>query len=114
MGCSKVRLRLVRLTQQDIERRDIGVPFDQCGPCAEALNRMTIQRPNGLADLSGVRVNECFCLIDTVDAVSGQMQFSDGGRWDRVDESAGVDSMISLIDVEIVDINEQAAAGGTG
>ena len=78
------------------------------------MNRIAIQFPHGAADGRGVRVDEYLGLIDTVDAVSGQVQFSDGGGWNRVDESAGINAMISLIDIEVVDINEQAAAGGTG
>src|SRR5260370_579934 len=65
MNYSDERLRLARLTQQDIERRDVGVPLDQRGSRAEAPNRVAIQGPYGLADRCGVRVDQTEILIDT-------------------------------------------------
>src|ERR1700731_338986 len=62
IGQRLVRLRqdgggLVRLLDQDFERRNIGIPFDHCRARAEAQHGLPEQRPHRGLDVRAVIVD---------------------------------------------------------
>src|SRR5450432_3732758 len=52
------RLRAGRLVQQNLQRRDVGVPLDQGRLRSEARNRLPIERPHRRRNSGAVGIDE--------------------------------------------------------
>src|ERR1700730_4240546 len=63
-------LRLCRLVEQDLERRDIGVPLDQRRLGAEACDGSSVELPHRGGDPGSVGIDE---------AVPARVEYCDGG-----------------------------------
>src|SRR6202158_4177258 len=103
-------LSLCRLVKQDFERRDIGVPFDQRRPGTEARDGGAVKLPYGRGDPGSVSIDEA--LPARIEA--GQVDLSHRVRRNCRDIGARVEPVIDRVDVDIVDVEEQLAAGPAG
>src|SRR5436853_2677721 len=103
-------LCLCRLVEQDLERRDIGVPLDQRRLGAEAYDGGAVELPYRSGDPGPVGIDE---------AVSARVEPGEVNLGHRVGRNgrqigARVEPMIDCVDVDIVDIEEQLASGAAG
>src|SRR5438132_3639248 len=103
-------LCLCRLVEQDLERRNIGVPFDQGRLGAEACDGGPVELPYRRGDPGPVGIDE---------AVPARVEPGEVNLGHRIGRncrqiSARVEPVIDRVDVDIVDIEEQLAAGTTG
>src|SRR5208283_409305 len=90
IGLLQDRLRGVRLVEQDLERGQIGVPFEQCRLGAKALDGRAVKRPYRGRDA-------CAVVIDQAPARSieaGKMNLRHGIARDGVDEQQRVETVI--------------------
>ena len=99
--------RLRRLVQQHGQRRDIGVPFDQGRYGAKALQGSSVQLPHRFGDSGAVVVDHCL----RCDQVTAQVQFAHRARGDRKQRFKRILTVVALVDVQVVDVEQQAAAG---
>src|SRR6185437_11347885 len=82
--------RDARLPQQDRERRQRLVPFDEARHHAAALERMAVELPDGRRDRRAVVVDEQELAAAHDAGMAGEVDLADGGRRQRVEISAGV------------------------
>src|SRR5262249_4376067 len=75
--CQK-RSGMVRLAEQHVERRHVGVPFDQGRNRTEPAERFAIQRPYLRDDPRAVIVDaQSAAVVERSHAVAGEMDFPD-------------------------------------
>src|ERR1700676_4744004 len=103
-------LCLCRFVEQDLERRDIGVPLDQRRLGAEACDGGAVERPYRRGDPGSVGIDEAV----PARVKPGQVNLGHRVRSSCRDISVRVEPMIDRVDVDIVDIKEQLAAGAAG
>src|SRR5512143_3474366 len=70
-----------RLRQQDWERGQVAIPFDQRGGVRETAERTFVQFPYGGSDRAAMVVDQDAHAVGIVDAVPGEMQLLH--RFDR-------------------------------
>src|SRR6202171_4273372 len=100
-------LCLCRFIKQDFERRNIGVPFDQRRLGTEARDRGAVKLPYRRGDPGSVSIDEA--LPARIEA--GEVDFSYRVRRNCRDIGVRVEPVMDRIDVDIVDVEEQLAAG---
>src|SRR6202171_4381641 len=103
-------LCLCRLVEQDLERRDIGVPLDQRRLGAEACDGGPVELPYRGGDTGSVGIDEAV----PARVESGEVNLGHRIRRNCRQISARVEPVIDRVDVDIVDIEEQLAAGTAG
>src|SRR6266853_216812 len=103
-------LCLCRLVEQDFERRDIGVPFDQRRLGTEARDGGPVEVPYRRGDPGPVGVDEAVPACVEPGEVNLGHRIARNCR----DISARVEPVIDRVDVDIVDIEEQLAAATAG
>src|SRR6202171_3213838 len=103
-------LCLCRLVEQDLERRDIGVPLDQRRLGAEACDGGPVELPYRGGDPGSVGIDEAV----PARVESGEVNLGHRIRRNCRQISARVEPVIDRVDVDIVDIEEQLAAGMAG
>jgi len=90
-----------------VEGGDIVVPFEECGGGSAALDGAIVEVPDGIEDWVVVGVQDVLfefgvaCDVDLGDAISR----------DGVDVGARVEAVILRRDVDVVDVEEDAAVG---
>src|SRR5262245_9595826 len=104
-----VSLRGFRL--KDGERRNVRIPFNERWPRTEALQRHAIELPNLGCDVGAMRIDANVAPATTRECVAGQMKFLHRGRRNAIQVAVGVKTMVHGIDVEVVDVQQYAAAG---
>src|SRR6266849_10037783 len=103
---------VVGLLKQDVQRRHVVVPLNQSGDSTEARNGFPVERPDFLADARAVIVDAQGASVrESLDAVSGQMDFADGFGRQGGDIGRGIPAMVMGADADIVDVAKDAAAG---
>src|SRR6185369_14626253 len=91
--------------QQHAERGNIGVPFDQRGDRTEQRERVGIQAPDLIADARAVIVDADNAAVgQLLDAVAGEMNFTDGMVWKRCEIGVRIPAVIAATDVDIVHV----------
>src|ERR1022692_4167682 len=110
IACLENGLCLCGLVEQDFERRDIGIPFDQRRLGAEVRNGSPIKRPDRRSDPGSVRVDEA----GSARIESGEVNLGHRVTRNRRKKVVCVEAVIDGVDVDIVDIEKQFAAGTTG
>src|SRR5664279_2167153 len=103
-------LCLRRLVEQDLERRDIGVPLDQRRPGTEASDRVPIERPYRRGDPGAVGIDQA----GPARIESGEVNLGHRVRGHCRDIGARIEPVIDRVDMDIVDVEEQLAAGAAG
>src|SRR5664279_3065124 len=86
-------LCLRRLAEQDLERRDIGVPLDQRRPGAEASDRVPIKRPYRRSDPGAVGIDQA----GTARIESGEVTLGHRVRGHCRDIGARIEPVICLL-----------------
>src|SRR5213592_2653255 len=75
----EMKRRLGRLSEQYLERRDVGVPFDQRGDGAEACERLNIERPHGRRHAGAMVVDaQHLAIVELTHGVPGEVDLPDG------------------------------------
>ena len=70
----------LRLGHQDVERRNIGVPFNQRRYRAEACQRFRVECPHLGGDTRAMIVDsQCAPVIELPDGVTREMDLADSG-----------------------------------
>src|SRR6516162_17819 len=103
---------VMSLSYQHVERRHVGVPFDQGRDWAEAAQRFRIERPNVIDHARAMIVDpQCASIRKFADAVAGEMNLTDcqGGQMSNI--GGGIASVIFCADIDVVDVAEDAASG---
>ncbi|OFA09152.1 hypothetical protein DUPY_01440 [Duganella phyllosphaerae] len=107
---TKQRLRLRSLFHQHHQRRNIGIPFDQRWHGAEAFQRSLVELPDRRGHGSAVVVDDCLRRYQ----VTAQVQFAHRGGRDRLQGGQRIFAVVALVDIQVVDVEQQAAAGARG
>jgi len=68
---------LGRLRQQNLESRNIRIPFDQGRQGPETVEREFVQAPHGIAHGRRVGIDEDLALFEALDCVAREMQLID-------------------------------------
>src|SRR5450631_3043784 len=110
IGCLKDGLRQCRLVEQNLERRYIGVPLDQRRLGAEACDRGPVQLPYLRRDAGAMGIDEAASAL----VESGEVYLGHGAARDCSEKSVRVEAVIDRVDVDVVDVEEQLAAGASG
>src|SRR5260370_2291506 len=66
-------IRLVRLSNEYLERGNVGIPLDERRDAAKAFQRKCVQIPYRVADVSIVSVDAELAAADTVDRMTRKM-----------------------------------------
>ena len=108
---TKMHLCLRSLVQQYVERRNVGVPFDQGRHCSKALQRARIQGPDGGSNARAV-VIDAQHLVPSMspNGCARQMDLADCVGRQRIEVSRCVPAVIAGTDVDVVDVAQDAAA----
>src|SRR6266481_3308478 len=102
--------RLCRLIGQYLERRDVGVPFDQRGDGTEAFERLGIERPNrGWHARAMVIDAQHFAVVELTHGVPGEVDLPDGGSRQGGEIRARIPVVVAGAHVDIVDVAQDAA-----
>src|SRR5258707_9108588 len=102
------RIGQVRLVGQYAEIRQPTVPFHQSRR-SEAIQCRLIERPDGITHTTAGIIDQNGGAVLLHDMMPGEMDFLDADRIERRHGVQWVKAMIALIDIEIVDIDQQAA-----
>ena len=92
--------RLFRFSKQHVERRDVGIPFDERGHRPEARKRGLVEPPYRFCDTIAVSVDKAILFGQ----VAGQVDFLYAARRQGVHLRKGINSVVALIDIEIVHV----------
>src|SRR6266511_1114118 len=96
-----------RVGQQDWERRQVAVPFDQRGGVWKAADRAFEQVPHGGSDRTAVIVDQNADAVGIVDAVASQMQLLDGFHRQGFDPGSRIAAEVPAGHVDVVDVEQQ-------
>src|SRR6185437_2683850 len=99
-----------RLVLEDLEGRQLLIPFDQGRLRADPFDRVCIQPPYRGIDAMVVGVDQEWSAQAFLATEAGQMDLADRGGIDAVDVMHGVDAVVDAVDVDVVDVEQQAAA----
>ncbi len=95
---------------EHVERRDVRVPLDQRRHAAEARHGGFEQRPHFRCDRRAMRIDH-----DRPGGVeAGEVDFRHGCRRNGGEIGQRIDTMVACIDVDVVDVDQQPAAGARG
>src|SRR5260370_32798883 len=103
---------VMRLVQQDLERGEVGVPLDQRGYRAEALERRGVEFPDGLRNPGAVIVDQDVHVLG--DVMAGEVDLADRLDWQRVEIGDRVEPEVPRADIDVVDVAEDATARSAG
>src|SRR5713226_2409125 len=104
--------RLVRFADQDVERGNSVVPFDQGRHRSEACNRLAIERPHGRIDGGAVIVDaNADPFPQRSQGVAGEMDLADRRDRERDQILRWIPAVVRSAHEDVVDIAEDAAAG---
>src|ERR1700681_153292 len=103
-------LCLCRLVEKDLERRNIGVPLDQRRLGTEACDGGAVERPYRKGDPRSVRIDEAV----PTSVEPGQVNLAYRVPRNCRQISVRIEPVIDRVDVDIVDIEEELAAGTEG
>src|SRR5262245_24691435 len=101
---------LACFAQQDFERRNVRVPLDERRHIAEPAYDLRIERPHIVTHRRAVRVDQDLAAVEVVHGVTGEMDLADRTSRDVGEILARIEAMIARADVDIVDVEEDAAA----
>src|SRR5579875_1414436 len=103
------------LIEQDLEFRQIGIPFDQARDRAEPRQRLGVERPDLGNDARAVVVDtQPQTPSDLWHAGPREMDLAERRAWQRCEIGARIPAVIAGADVDVVDVAQDAAAGAGG
>ena len=113
----------MRLAQQYIQRRDVGVPLDERWYRPEALQRIAVELPDFRADGAAMVVDHNSAMLVAYQLVPSQMDLCHHAGCDLVQPGAAMrqrighaatQNGIAGVDVDVVHVHDQAATGAPG
>src|SRR5581483_9232775 len=107
-------LRLARFVEEHIERRKIRIPFDQRAHRPEARQRFPIEIPHGSRHAVSVRVDEQTRATQRGAVEACEVDLLHGMRRDRVQIAQRIETVVDAADVDVVDVEQDAAAAAPG
>src|SRR5579875_3048393 len=97
------------LIEQDLEFRQIGIPFDQARDRAEPRQRLGVERPDLGIDARAVVVDtQPQTPFDLLHAVPREMDLADRRAWQRCEIGARIPAVLAGADVDVVDVAQDA------
>ncbi len=87
------------LVFEDLEGRQLLIPFDQGRLRAHPFDRVCIQAPHRGIDAVIMAVDQQRPAQAFLAAEAGQVNFADRGRVDAVEVTHGVDAVVDAVDV---------------
>src|SRR6266568_8789303 len=103
------------LPEQNVEGRNVVVPFDEGRNRTEARERLAIKRPHILADARRVVVDAQDAAVwKRPDGVTRKMDLPDDRRRQRGKIRRRVPTVVAGADIDVVDVAQDAAAGAAG
>src|SRR5258708_3209207 len=102
-------LGAARLFEQNLERRQLGVPFDQHRDRTEPPERGGVKLPDRFSDAGAVIVDQDADVLGSV--MAGEVDLADRSGWKHLEIGSGVEAEIQRADVDVVDVAEDPAAG---
>src|SRR5271156_2237210 len=105
-------LGMLRFVQQDFERGKVGIPFDQGRHRGKPPESFGIEFPDRLRYAGAVIVDQDIYVLGSV--MAGEMDLADHFGRQCVEVAERVEAEVSGADVDVVDIEEDAAAGPPG
>jgi hypothetical protein len=96
------------LAQQLRQRRDVEITFQQGREHAEMRIGGIQQLPDRVADRRGMRVH---AQVLGLDVMPGDMRIDDALARQRLEEGQRVVAVVDAVDVDVVDVQQQAAVG---
>ena len=98
---------MIELADQLVERRDVIVALDHSGDAAEPRDGGGVQRPHRIAHRMVVRIDQVRAVI----AVAGEVDLRDALRRHRREVGLRVPAVVGRADVDVVDVEQDAAVG---
>ena len=94
----------------DLERRNLGIPFQQCGHASGQFVRQAVQIPDRVDHLTVMRVDAIRAAI----GVARQMALHDAVVWNGANVFKRVEFVVDAGNEYVVYIEQQAAIGLLG
>src|SRR5918911_2297270 len=107
MAAFEQRLRVARLRGKDGKRRQIRIPFDERWSRTETLDRVRKKRPHFGAYRTAMRIDKDV----PVTREAGEVNLGDMARRHCVDVAVRIPAMVACTHVDVVDVEQDAAAG---
>src|SRR6516164_4144524 len=104
-------VRLIRFGNEHRQGRNIGIPFDQRGPRAETPQGGSVETPHRFRHVRAVAIDPYRVLSDAVDHMTSQVKLLYRSRRYPIKVGARVEPVVHRADVEIVDVEQNAATG---
>src|SRR6266404_4577477 len=104
------RVRLSGFCLQHVEIRQVRIPFDQRRDIAEAPQGRSIEVPYRIADRRTVRIDEQLLSVQIDAAESGKMKLLDDASRNALQVLATVEFVVVRGDVDVIEIQQNAAA----
>src|SRR5689334_17949841 len=98
---------LARFVEQRVERRNVGIPFDQSRPGADAAERFAVQIPHRPAYAIAMRIDQA----QTIAVVPGEMNLTHALGWDRIQIAQRVETVVDRAHIYVVDVEQKTASG---
>src|ERR1051325_6292757 len=108
-------LRFGRLFHQHRKRRHVGVPLDQRRHWPKQVDGAGIELPHLVANAGSVVVDaDRAPILEWAQAVAGEMDLADAGRWQATKVMARIETVVARAYEHIVDVAQDAAVGARG
>src|ERR1700685_243246 len=111
MACLDQLLDPRALGEQRIEAWQPCIPLNKRAHRPETLKRRAVQPPYRRAHRLRMRVDEDRALARTLHAVAGEMDLLNGPARDVLQVEVRIKAMVDGVDVEVIDIEKDGAAG---
>src|SRR5215467_1797787 len=102
IACLQNGLRFRGFVEEYLQRRNVGVPFDERRLGAEALDRLAVQLPHRRRDARAMGINEtCAARFETC-----EMDFVYALARNRREIRSRIETVVDRVDVDIVDVEQ--------
>ena len=90
-----------------VEGGNAVIPFEERGGVADAVDGAIVEFPDGIDHRVIVSVQDIFAIF----GMAGDVNLRDAMRGDAVDVDGGIETVILRRDVDIIDVEQDAAIG---
>ena len=100
--------------QQRIEGRQVRVPLDEGRDRPPAGDDLPVQRPHFLPHRRSVVVHPDDMTVRVVHRVTGEVNLPDRLQRERVEPGKGIEAVVARAHEEVVQVEQESAAGAPG